>query len=182
MSTKIELKCKNCGKLFYYYIGEYNRQTKKGRDKDNFFCSRSCSISHRNKNMSDEMKERISETTKARFVNYIPKTNQFKHFLNKARGRSKDGWAKIDLDLEYLENLWKRQYGMCAISGITLEVKTNKKSLTMASLDRIDSSLGYVKGNVQFVAYGINLAKNTFTNKEMMDFVVLLRGAQLMYG
>lgn len=44
-------------------------------------------------------------------------------------------------------------------------------SLKRASLDRIDSSKGYIKGNVEFVCYAINLAKNSFTRDEMKEFL-----------
>lgn len=40
-----------------------------------------------------------------------------------------------------------------------------------ASLDRIDSSLGYVKGNIQFVPTPINLMKTTKSDKEIRLFL-----------
>ena len=40
-----------------------------------------------------------------------------------------------------------------------------------ASLDRINSSKGYVKGNVEFVCSSINLAKNSFTREQMKEFL-----------
>lgn len=44
-------------------------------------------------------------------------------------------------------------------------------SLTRASLDRIDSTKGYVKGNVEFVCLAINYAKNNFKKEEMMSLI-----------
>ena len=44
------------------------------------------------------------------------------------------------------------------------------KSPDRASLDRIDSSKGYVKGNVQFVSYMANCAKNEFTSAKLKHF------------
>jgi hypothetical protein len=44
-------------------------------------------------------------------------------------------------------------------------------SLTRASLDRIDSSKGYIKGNVEFVCLAINFAKNDFKKEEMKSFI-----------
>lgn len=43
-------------------------------------------------------------------------------------------------------------------------------SLKRASLDRIDSSKGYVKGNVEFVCLLINMAKNSYSKKEVSSF------------
>ena len=44
-----------------------------------------------------------------------------------------------------------------------------------ASLDRKDSSKDYDIDNVQFVAYGINLAKNSFSDDEIKAFIECLR-------
>jgi len=38
--------------------------------------------------------------------------------------------------------------------------------LLQASLDRIDSSIGYIEGNVEFVCLFINLSKNSFSRQE----------------
>ena len=39
-----------------------------------------------------------------------------------------------------------------------------------ASLDRIDSSLGYIPGNVQFVSVIANYAKRDFQEEELFEF------------
>ena len=52
----------------------------------------------------------------------------------------------------------------------TLEYNKTK-SLMKASLDRIDSSKGYVEGNVEFVCCAINLAKNDFCKEAVVDFL-----------
>jgi hypothetical protein len=68
--------------------------------------------------------------------------------------------------------LWNNQKGKCALTNITLILRNDEKiKPNTASLDRIDSSIGYVKGNVQFVAYSINLAKVDFDNQEFIDFL-----------
>ena len=40
-----------------------------------------------------------------------------------------------------------------------------------ASLDRIDSSKDYLVGNVEIVCMAVNLAKNNFNKKDMIDFI-----------
>lgn len=64
----------------------------------------------------------------------------------------KKGWD-FDLDAEFLWNLWLEQENKCAISG--LEIKLDKN----ASVDRIDSSKGYTKGNVWWTHRDINKMK-----------------------
>lgn len=39
-----------------------------------------------------------------------------------------------------------------------------------ASLDRIDNSKGYIEGNVRFVALMANLARQSFTDEQMIAF------------
>ena len=43
-------------------------------------------------------------------------------------------------------------------------------SIDEASLDRIDSSKGYIEGNVQWVTYQANVSKHTMTMEELYEF------------
>ena len=59
------------------------------------------------------------------------------------------------------------QNGKCALSGIDIPLLKNPKTKAqresqLASVDRINSSIGYVEGNVQWVHKDINLMKNKF--------------------
>ena len=62
---------------------------------------------------------------------------------------------------EDAEEIFVKQNGLCAISGIPIPLRPFKsyKKLT-ASLDRINSFLGYTKNNVQWVHKHINLMKS----------------------
>jgi hypothetical protein len=75
------------------------------------------------------------------------------------------------IDIEYAWNLFLRQERRCAISGLPIEfphrVADNKTNAP--SLDRIDSSQGYVEGNVQWVHKHINLMKNDLSQKYFID-------------
>jgi hypothetical protein len=72
---------------------------------------------------------------------------------------------KFDLTVDYAWELFQNQKGLCALSGETITlspvVKGNNPdySLFTASLDRKDSSLGYIEGNVQWVHRVINYIK-----------------------
>ena len=48
-------------------------------------------------------------------------------------------------------------------------------SYKMASIDRINSSKGYVRGNIQYVSRNINYAKGILTHQQMLDFISLIR-------
>ena len=73
-----------------------------------------------------------------------------------------------NVDLEYLGNLFDAQKGKCIYTGWDLEATHSKKSKT-ASIDRIDSSKGYIKGNVQWVHKNVNIAKNALSHSEFLN-------------
>lgn len=64
-------------------------------------------------------------------------------------------------------NLFQKQNGICALTGmkLTLSPLSKDKHTNTASLDRIDSSLGYSENNVQWIHKDINLMKLDFPNE-----------------
>ena len=68
---------------------------------------------------------------------------------------------KVELDGTHLEEIWQEQRGRCAVTGVPLELRYQgheiKDRLLSASIDRLDNSIEYVNGNVQFVALGVVL-------------------------
>jgi len=87
-----------------------------------------------------------------------------RNFKGGAKVRNKE-W---DLDIIYLGDLWEMQKGKCAYTGWELEIGENGHIKT-ASLDRIDSSKGYIRGNVQWVHKNVNYAKHTLTHDEFIQ-------------
>ena len=77
---------------------------------------------------------------------------------------------EFSLSIEYLQELWVKQGGRCAISGLPIEL-INKRRFAgqSASLDRIDSSKGYTKGNVQWVDVRINFMKLRMSTEEFVE-------------
>ena len=63
----------------------------------------------------------------------------------------------FDIDREYLLDLLKLQNGRCAATGNKLTHIHG--DINCISIDRIDSSIGHVKGNIQLVCQGYNMAK-----------------------
>lgn len=99
----------------------------------------------------------------------------FGYYTNDCRKRANRKDLSYDLTSIYLKQLYDEQQGKCAISGIAMTLgrkrKQNVKSLKNASVDRIDNSKGYVKGNVQFVCLGINYMRNSFSIEEATLFI-----------
>lgn len=99
-----------------------------------------------------------------------------RHITKSAKKRSITGnEIEVNIDEKYLDKLFKKQNGKCIYTGIdiTLPKKWNDKHYT-ASVDRIDSSKGYIKGNVQFVHRHINIMKNMYSHKYFIKMCKLV--------
>ena len=71
---------------------------------------------------------------------------------------------EFSVSIEYLWNLYISQGKRCSITGDLIP------NIREASLDRIDSNLGYIEGNVQWVTYRANISKHTMTMNELYEF------------
>ncbi len=67
---------------------------------------------------------------------------------------------EVTITIEDAWNLFLKQGRMCALTGWNLTMHVRGSHGGDASLDRIDSSLGYVSGNIQWVHKDINMMKN----------------------
>lgn len=97
------------------------------------------------------------------------------HVKNARSGLRRNPDLPISITASYLKELWERQEGRCALTGWFLVSDpngSNKIPLVphKASLDRINPKLGYIPGNVRFVAYIANVAKNRFSDSELLHF------------
>ena len=88
-----------------------------------------------------------------------------------ARDRANKHNIPFDITLDYLMELWDKQKGMCALSGIemTFELKMGRTH-TNVSIDKIDRTKGYTVGNVQLVCMACNQIKSDMTEEAMYYF------------
>ena len=78
--------------------------------------------------------------------------------LTSAKARAKKhNQPDVEVTREYLYELWKKQNGKCALSGVSLSLEP-QTPITL-SLDKIEPSKGYVVDNVQWLAWAVNRAK-----------------------
>lgn len=96
---------------------------------------------------------------------------KLKHCLSSAKSRAK--YSKLDFNLteDYIKYLQDTQKGLCAISGIPMTSNYGTGVIeTNASIDRIDSSRGYVIGNVQLTCWAINRMKGPMNLEQLLYF------------
>lgn len=71
------------------------------------------------------------------------------------------------------QDMWHqflKQKKTCALTGVLLSFGHGKETAsTTASLDRIDSTQGYVKGNIQWVHKDINRFKRDYPQKTFLE-------------
>jgi len=86
--------------------------------------------------------------------------------------KAKERNLEVCLTMEEVWDLFLAQQGRCALTGIPLKMDPENKRSTRgdtASLDQIDSTKGYIPGNVQWVHMGVNLMKNKFQQDYFVD-------------
>lgn len=86
-----------------------------------------------------------------------------RRYLSKATRAEIDGY-EFDLTFVAYKNLMRAKF--CKYSGLRLTTKRRDKTIrfTDRTIDRIDSSKGYVKGNCVAVCNGVNKFKGMLEN------------------
>lgn len=100
--------------------------------------------------------------------------NVFNVFLKQARHgikqKRKNRNLEFSITSEELEEVWNSQNGKCNLTGESLTLgKSRTDSTRTASLDRIDSSVGYVKSNVQWLHKHVNNMKQSLNESYFIE-------------
>jgi hypothetical protein len=117
----------------------------------------------------------------------VTKTNHYKwkgvgnmsqSVLKNLQNNSRKKDREVSVSLEYLWDLYIKQNKKCALTGIFLgdyvsHYRINGE-LPLASVDRIDSSKGYIEGNVQWVHKDINALKSDFPLDRFLELCKLV--------
>lgn len=159
--------CDGCGIKFEKET-RYVKASQKKRNGKNY-CSLSCyaKTTYDNKlsewNNSEENKEHLRKICNNKLDEFSP----FRTLMKSCRNRkNKD----CNLDLPYLKDLWEKQKGKCALTGVDLKLETSSNKNYQASIDRIDSSKGYVKGNIRFTSVSVNWLKSDLDDNHLREF------------
>ena len=82
------------------------------------------------------------------------------------------------ITLDYVADLMEKQSFKCALTKIDIHFPDfghpSKKNSIPASIDRIDSSKGYIPGNVQIILKKVNMMKQQYTQEEFIEVCKLV--------
>lgn len=151
-----KLLCLKCG--LYKDINYFSKSAKKVHRKyKDIICKECRHIQYENRKIERKVNSTLSRMLTERFCGI--------------KDRVKKHLIQLDFNREYLQELWDKQHGLCAISGIPMTYKAKEGRIyTNVSVDRIDSKLGYTKDNVQLVCMAVNQMKNDLPIDDLIYF------------
>ena len=154
-------QCLNCGKQFE--VGVHNQRF--GIRKKEFCddCNRILNNNQKRRikaNLYPEYKEKLLEQKREEV-----RKHKAKYILNRVKRKSLKYGYEFNLDLEDIVIP-----DICPILEVPLEMGTKANYEYSPSIDRIDNSKGYVKGNIQIISKKANSMKNCATYEELQKF------------
>lgn len=107
---------------------------------------------------------------------YNEKINDWARLLvNTARHNAKRYGREFDIDTNYVLELYENQNHRCYWYGIKLAPSLTHRDPSKPSLDRLDCSLGYVRGNVVLSCMAANIGRNNCEIEVFSEFCNQLR-------
>lgn len=108
--------------------------------------------------------ERLMRTTRSRPGIEIPH-RVLARLMRAARTRARNRSVAFDLTPEFMADLYARQEGRCALTGIRFDLSTEWEGRVRPygiSIDRIVGKGGYTQDNVRLLCTSLNIAINEF--------------------
>jgi len=87
---------------------------------------------------------------------------------NGAKRRARKRGFGFNITKEYIQELYIKQQGRCAITDVKMSFIANDKY--KISLDRINSKKGYLKNNVQLLCWWVNRCKSNYSRDDLVIF------------
>ncbi len=84
------------------------------------------------------------------------------------------------ISLKYVWKLFKKNGNFCSLSGLPIYFGQTYTIRNTASLDRINSDKGYIKGNVQWINKNINIMKMEFKEKYFREICKMVSNNSLL--
>lgn len=122
---------------------------------------KSCGCKHRAPGVFNPNWKGYGELSKSQWRRYLTHAKEIK--------------VPFKLTIEEMWHLFLKQNRTCALSGLALTFSTKRNGTDgNASLDRIDSSKGYIVGNVQWIDKRFNWMKKDYPVKEFIQLCTLV--------
>lgn len=150
-----KLKCHICGR--FLDVSQFGKKQNKYRDNHDSRC-RECRTKE-----SRERAQRYDEESR------LQRVLQMRYLCARERAMRFD--IPFDITKEYLRELWDKQSGICALSGIPMTFDINKGRVwTNVSIDQINHKEGYTKDNIQLVCMAANQMKSDLDLSTLLYF------------
>jgi len=128
-----------------------------------------CSTETRSKNCGKYKREKGHKSYS--FKGYKELTgHQWSVYKANAKKRNID----FDISIEYAYSILEKQKFKCNLSGLDIKLASHDIKTWTATLDRIDSNKGYIKGNVQWLHKDINTMKWNFTQQQFINYCKII--------
>lgn len=95
------------------------------------------------------------------------------------RAAAKRRKLEFSISMKEAWDLYEKQDGKCALTGLPIEFGKVYTDGNTASLDRIDSKKGYAKSNVQWVHKDVNKMKMDLTQDRLFELCSLIVARRL---
>lgn len=119
---------------------------------------------------AERIKKNVSDYARLRAPKFSRDVeSRLRNLRTKARNRKN---KEFDFPESYLLDLWEKQSGRCAYTRLPLIATANQPNTI--SLDRVDSSKGYVVGNLQLVCAAVNKMKQEYDENMFLLFCQLV--------
>ena len=94
--------------------------------------------------------------------------------FNTIQSNCKTRGLEYDISRAYLQELYNEQNGKCGLTGrdmvMTRKDTRSEERINTCSVDRIDNSKGYIKGNIRLITLQANSAKWTGSDEDLLSF------------
>ena len=165
--SRLNKRCRVCGELLT------NDNCKIYRIKRYVYLCNKCMNEQKKKEAKiyrEKNKSKVdnrSKKCKEKLLKENPKLYKCREMYSSARKRAlKKGFA-FDITPDFLYEIAP---DFCPYLKRPLNYRSKNRDKYASSLDRIDSSKGYTKDNVQIISYLANLMKNNATDEELVIF------------
>lgn len=166
----VDLICPECGLAFKRQVNEYNRGNKRGRKH---YCSAKCACKYNIENIPADKRYHPENLVPSGWQ--LDNLSPFRYMFRVMKRHAAESNKEFSLELHDLREQWNKQQGVCPYTGWSLILPRTTghsppKTPDKASVDRIRSDVGYVKGNIQFVAMIAQFAKHDWDDSVLLEF------------